>query len=125
VTKTGLIIGSCAYMAPERLSGQAGGPASDVYSLTCLLYECLTGRAPFEGGDLQDVMIAHVFSAPPQPSGMRRGSIPRSTASSRRAWPGSRRPVCVGGRAARAAAAAAHQRPAPGPVPPPQTRQFP
>ena len=32
VTKTGLIIGSCAYMAPERLSGKAGGPASDVYS---------------------------------------------------------------------------------------------
>ena len=48
VTKTGLIIGSCAYMATERLSGKAGGPASDVYSLTCLLYECLTGRAPFE-----------------------------------------------------------------------------
>src|SRR5260370_39565622 len=63
-------------MAPERLSGQAGGPASDVYSLTCLLYECLTGRAPFEGGDLQDVMIAHVFSAPPQPSAMRRGINP-------------------------------------------------
>ena len=50
VTKTGLVIGSCAYMATERLSGKPGGPPSDVYSLTCLLYECLTGRAPFEGG---------------------------------------------------------------------------
>ncbi|MGH3638790.1 MAG: serine/threonine-protein kinase, partial [Mycobacterium sp.] len=37
VTKTGLVIGSCAYMATERLSGKPGGPASDVYSLTCLL----------------------------------------------------------------------------------------
>jgi serine/threonine protein kinase len=76
VTKTGLIIGSCAYMATERLSGEAGGPASDVYSLTCLLYECLTGRAPFEGGDLGQVMSAHMFFEPPRPSAVRRGISP-------------------------------------------------
>ena len=58
-----MIIGSCAYMATERLGGKPGGPASDVYSLTCLLYECLTGRAPFEGGDLAQVMSAHMFFA--------------------------------------------------------------
>lgn len=68
VTKTGLVIGSCAYMAPERLSGKPGGAASDVYSLACLLYECLTGRAPFEAGDLRQVMSAHMFSEPPRPS---------------------------------------------------------
>src|SRR4051812_14562458 len=68
VTKTGMIIGSCAYMATERLSGKPGGPASDVYSLTCLLYECLTGRAPFEAADLRQVMSAHMFSPPPRPS---------------------------------------------------------
>ena len=76
VTKTGLIIGSCAYMATERLSGEAGGPASDVYSLTCLLYECLTGRAPFEAGDLRQVMVAHMFAEPPRPSLERRGISP-------------------------------------------------
>jgi serine/threonine protein kinase len=53
VTSTGLVIGSAAYMATERLSGGSGGPASDVYSLTCLLYECLTGRPPFEAGDVR------------------------------------------------------------------------
>ena len=76
VTKTGLVIGSCAYMATERLSGTAGGPASDIYSLTCLLYECLTGRAPFEAGDLRGVMIAHMFKPPPRPSLERRGINP-------------------------------------------------
>ena len=73
VTRTGLVIGSCAYMAAERFSGGRGGPAADVYSLTCLLYECLTGRAPFEAGDLRQMMSAHMFSPPPRPSIMRRG----------------------------------------------------
>jgi serine/threonine-protein kinase len=68
VTKADLVMGSCAYIAPERLSGQPGGPASDVYSLTCLLYECLTGTVPFEGGDVQQVMSAHFFAPPPRPS---------------------------------------------------------
>ena len=76
VTKTGLVIGSCAYMAAERLNGEAGWPSSDVYSLTCLLYECLTGRAPFEAGDLRQVMSAHMFSPPPRPSVTRRGVSP-------------------------------------------------
>jgi serine/threonine-protein kinase len=73
VTSTGMLIGSCAYMATERFSGDAVGPASDVYSLTCLLYECLTGRPPFEAADLRQLMSAHMFSPPPRPSIMRRG----------------------------------------------------
>ena len=74
VTSTGLIIGSCAYMAAERFGGGQVGPPADIYSLTCLLYECLTGRAPFEtGGDLRQLMSAHMFSPPPRPSIMRRG----------------------------------------------------
>jgi serine/threonine protein kinase len=73
VTMTGQIIGSCAYMAAERFSGGQVGPPADVYSLTCLLYESLTGRAPYEVGDLRQLMSAHMFSAPPRPSIMRRG----------------------------------------------------
>ena len=73
VTRTGLVIGSCAYMATERLAGKPGGPPSDVYSLTCLLFECLTARAPFEAADLRQVMSAHMFSPPPVPSTMRHG----------------------------------------------------
>jgi len=130
VTQTGLIIGSCAYMATERLSGQAGGPPSDVYSLTCLLYECLTGRAPFEGGDLQDVMIAHVFSEPPRPSAMGRGINPAFDAVIAKGMakdPADR--YASAGALAKAAAAAVHERPRPAPrllpPPPPTTRQFP
>jgi len=67
VTKADLVMGSCAYIAPERLNGEPGGPAADVYSLTCLLYECLTGRAPFDG-DVQQVMNAHLVLPPPRPS---------------------------------------------------------
>ncbi|BBZ08335.1 protein kinase [Mycolicibacterium doricum] len=73
VTSTGMIVGSSAYMAPERFSGGPVGPPADVYSLTCLLYECLTGRPPFESRDLQQLMSAHMFAPPPRPSVMRRG----------------------------------------------------
>ncbi|OMC39877.1 protein kinase [Mycobacterium sp. GA-1841] len=77
VTMTGVLIGSSAYMAPERFSGGTVGPAADVYALTCLLYEMLVGRPPFETGDLRQLMSAHMFSPPPRPSIMRRG-IPRA-----------------------------------------------
>jgi serine/threonine-protein kinase len=129
VTKTGMIMGSCAYMATERLSGQAGGPASDVYSLTCLLYECLTGRAPFELPDLRQVMSAHVFAPPPRPSAAGRGVHPafdEVIAKGMAKDPADR--YSSAGELARAAAAAAAGRPAPvapfvrpGPAP---TRQF-
>ncbi|MEO3761654.1 serine/threonine-protein kinase [Mycobacterium sp. B14F4] len=128
VTKTGLVIGSCAYMAPERISGERGGPASDIYSLACLLYECLTGRAPFDAGDLREVMGAHLFTPPPRPSIMRRGIgrgfddvIARGMAKK----PTDRFPTA--GELAKAAAAAGDQQPVPAPVPAPPapgTRQF-
>ncbi|MGV0745826.1 serine/threonine-protein kinase [Mycolicibacterium sp. XJ870] len=77
VTMTGVLIGSSAYMAPERFSGGPVGPPADIYALTCLLYESLIGRPPFETGDLRQLMSAHMFSPPPRPSIMRRG-IPRA-----------------------------------------------
>ena len=71
LTSTGAAVGSCAYMAPERFSGQRPGPAADVYSLACLLYECLTGQPPFPTKNLTALMSAHVMSPPPRPSAMR------------------------------------------------------
>ena len=131
VTSTGLIIGSCAYMAAERFAGGQVGPAADIYSLTCLLYECLTGRAPFEtGGDLRQVMSAHMFSPPPRPSIMRRG-ITRAfddvVARGMAKKPSDR--YSSAGELAKAATAAAGvaqpSRPAlPPPSPPSRTRQF-
>jgi hypothetical protein len=68
LTGTGAAIGSCAYMAPERFTGGRVGPAADIYSLACLLYECLTGSAPFPTGELSQLMGAHIMSPPPRPS---------------------------------------------------------
>jgi serine/threonine-protein kinase len=77
VTMTGMLIGSSAYMAPERFSGDPVGPPADIYALACLVYESLIGRPPYEAGDLRQLMSAHMFSPPPRPSIMRRG-IPRA-----------------------------------------------
>ncbi|BBZ05541.1 protein kinase [Mycolicibacterium chitae] len=72
VTMTGMVVGSSAYMAAERFSGSnPPGPASDIYSLTCVLFEALTGRPPFDSQDLQQLLGAHMFAAPPRPSVLR------------------------------------------------------
>jgi serine/threonine protein kinase len=58
VTSTGMVMGTSGYIAPERVSGAQAGPASDLYALGIVAYECLTGSQPFSGGAL-DVAIAH------------------------------------------------------------------
>jgi serine/threonine protein kinase len=64
---------SRTYMAPERFTTGRTGPQTDVYSLTCVLYECLTGQPPFEGADPGELKSAHMLSPAPRPSIMRRG----------------------------------------------------
>lgn len=73
VTASGSLLGSCAYMAPERFDKVPIGPQADVYSLACVLYECLTGEPPFPGTEAPQLMTAHLMSPPPRPSIMRRG----------------------------------------------------
>ena len=68
LTATGMQIGTFAYMAPERFRDREATPAVDVYALACVLYECLTGVAPFPSGSLEQIMTAHLFAPPPQPS---------------------------------------------------------
>ena len=57
-TATGELIGTPGYLAPERLAGEQATPASDVYSLGMVAYECLAGTPPFTGAALV-VALAH------------------------------------------------------------------
>jgi preprotein translocase subunit SecF len=67
MTSTGHTVGTFAYMAPERLSGTADA-ASDVYSLACVLFECLTGERPYPGDSLEQQFAGHLTGELPRPS---------------------------------------------------------
>jgi serine/threonine protein kinase len=68
LTGTGAMIGSWHYMAPERLRAHEADARADIYALTCVLYECLTGSRPFPGETLESQVAAHLTDPPPQPS---------------------------------------------------------
>jgi serine/threonine protein kinase/TPR repeat protein len=77
LTETGSMVGTPAYMAPEQVEIARGGvgPAADVYGLGALLYRCLTGRPPFPGTSLYEV-VADVMTRPPTPPRKLRPEIP-------------------------------------------------
>jgi serine/threonine kinase PknH len=70
LTRTGTIMGSWAYMAPERFSTGASGASADIYALACVLHECLTGTQPYPGDTLEQQYEGHRFLDPPQPSNL-------------------------------------------------------
>ncbi|MGA7669066.1 MAG: serine/threonine-protein kinase [Nitrolancea sp.] len=63
----GLALGTAAYIAPEQAAGQQIGPEADIYSAGCVLFEMLTGEAPFPGDDPLQVMNRHLFEPPRDP----------------------------------------------------------
>ena len=68
LTKTGAVIGTATYFSPEQAQGVAADERSDLYSLGVVLYEMLTGRAPFQGDTPVAVAYQHVSTEAPFPS---------------------------------------------------------
>jgi hypothetical protein len=65
LTKTGQWMGTVDYTAPEQIEGTSVTPATDVYSLGCVLFEALSGRAPYERENDLATLWAHVYAPPP------------------------------------------------------------
>lgn len=76
LTRTGAILGTPGYLAPEQARGHAPvGPASDVFSLGCVLFEILTGRPPFVGDHFVAVLAKILAEEVPSPRDLR-GEVP-------------------------------------------------
>jgi len=73
LTSEGTTIGTFAYLAPERLASGRVTPGADVYALTCVLYECLTGSMPYLRDEIPALVAAHLTAPPPRPSQQRPG----------------------------------------------------
>jgi serine/threonine-protein kinase len=73
-TQAGLIFGTAKYISPEGAEGQPVGPPADVYSIATMLYQCLAGRAPFEGDSPVALLVQHTHAPPPDLRSIARAS---------------------------------------------------
>jgi len=77
LTRPGVTLGTAAYMSPEQVGGRDVDRRTDIWSLGAILYEMITGRRPFEGGNAQAVMRAILDNEPEPPSGAEAGAAER------------------------------------------------
>jgi serine/threonine protein kinase len=68
LTQTGMMVGTPRYMAPEQFKEQGSDHRADLYSAGIILYEMVTGRAPFDARTPASMMYAHLHTPPPRPS---------------------------------------------------------
>jgi serine/threonine-protein kinase len=68
ITEEGSVMGTAHYLSPEQAQGLEVGPESDLYSVGVILYECLTGRVPFEGDSAVAIALRQMSEQPPAPS---------------------------------------------------------
>lgn len=81
LTQTGDILGTPQYMSPEVCNGLPTTPASDVYSLGCILYRCLSGRLPHQASNLTAMMVKHTSVEPASLPGSVANGLPRGLES--------------------------------------------
>ena len=79
LTKTGQVLGTPDYLAPEVIRGEPATPLSDLYGLGCVLFECLAGAPPFAGRGVLRVGMAHLTEEPGDPAAGR-GDVPLALA---------------------------------------------
>ena len=65
LTATGQVMGTVQYLSPEQASGHPASPATDIYSLGIVAYECLAGKRPFTGESQVAIAMAQINDAPP------------------------------------------------------------
>ncbi|MCV7071640.1 serine/threonine protein kinase, partial [Mycobacterium rufum] len=68
LTNSAHLVGTLPYMAPERFRNGVSDARSDVYSLACVLAQCLTATTPFIGHSVEEQMMGHLTAPPPLPS---------------------------------------------------------
>lgn len=71
LTRPGQLVGTLDYIAPELIRGEEAAPASDVYALGCVAYECLAGQPPFHGRGMFQLGLAHLDEDPGDPCASR------------------------------------------------------
>ncbi|MBY0390207.1 MAG: serine/threonine protein kinase, partial [Mycobacterium pseudokansasii] len=78
LTRAGIAMGTYSYMAPERFTGDEVTYRADIYSLACVLNECLTGSPPYPTDSIERAVGAHLTQPAPQPSRLRPGRVPQA-----------------------------------------------
>lgn len=102
LTRTGMVVGTVEYMAPEQVrASRDSGPGADIYALGCVLYECLSGDPPFSGNHIAAI-LARILFEEPHPLALVNPSLPSpltSLVESMLQKDAAKRPLTAGGNA--------------------------